>query len=80
MRDTDTPEITAELSFLLPQHCLLSFIIQGGSLIYFYTEDWQIVNEFKHVIGMCHMRTLRIATFTGKLTMYTETFVCTPWH
>ena len=38
---------------LLSQHCL-AFITQGGSLIYFYIEDWQIVNEFKHVVGMCH--------------------------
>jgi len=25
---------------------------EGGSLIYFYIEDWQIVNEFKHVVGI----------------------------
>ena len=33
-------------------HCIQShFALQGGTLHYFFIEDWQYVNEFRHVVG-----------------------------
>ena len=30
---------------------LLLCCVQAGSLHYFFIEDWQYVNEFRHVVG-----------------------------
>lgn len=33
--------------------CCISYpCFQNGGLFYFYIEDWQYVNEFKHMVGI----------------------------
>ena len=31
--------------------CISPLSIQSGGLIYFLLQEWQFVNEFKHVLG-----------------------------
>lgn len=31
------------------------FFVQSGGIFYFYLEDWQYVNEFKHITGVTYL-------------------------
>ena len=42
----------ADMPSLLQCRCdCIMFVFQAGSLKHFFLEDWQYVNEYRHVIG-----------------------------
>ena len=48
-------------------HCINNhFTIQSGTLHYFFIEDWQYVNEFRHVVGE-YVGTHNAGNFLGKV-------------
>ena len=64
-KDPHSLILPAFLSVLFIHNSKADFFMafQNGSLFYFFIEDWQFVNEFRHVVGEWYVQTQKLKIF-----------------